>query len=152
MDASEPSTDPKSPLSPTTDGGVATAEGMSFDPVIEGLRGQQQSAGALPPNGDTRALGELAASALSLLSGLEPPPPSGPRFVTEYVRKGSRLVPVKVLVRGLTDLVTESETEGPAYDATGMSPLSTIDFTTPVQLHNVDTRLSSCAPYTRTPH
>ena len=143
-DTSELSADLKSPTPMTTSGNVATAEGTSSDPVIvlsnqlEGSRGQRL-AGALPVNGGTHATGELAISALRLQPGLER---SGPRFVTEYIRRGTRLLPVKVLIRDLTNLVADSEAEDPIYNTSGMSPLPTIDFATPIQLHTVDTRLS----------
>ena len=146
-EASELSADPKSPMSTMTGASVGTLEGMSFDPLValrdqlEGLRGQQ-SAGVLPPNGYLHARGELATSAASLPSELELTRPSSPRFITEYVRRGTRLVPIKVLVRDLTGLVAECEAEGSTYDTADLNPLPTIDFGTPIQFHSADTRLS----------
>jgi len=145
FEASELGADPRSPMSTMTIASAANADSTSFDPLIalrnqlEGLKGQHL-AGVLPPNGHIHAKGEIATSSTSPLE-LEPMRPSGPRFVTEYIRRGARLVPVKVLVRDLADLITESEEQGSTYDAAGVGA-PPIDFVMSIQLHSADTRLS----------
>lgn len=146
-DTSELSADPMSPASMSTATSAVPPDGMPFDPLValrnqlEGLRGQQP-AGVLPPNGHAHGKEGLAASVASLPSGLEPVRPSGPRFVTEYIRRGTRLVPVNVLVPDLTDLVARGEVGTATYDAALMSPLPAIDLSTPVQLQSADARIS----------
>lgn len=136
-------------MSPTSmTGSVTTNDDLSFDPLIllrnqlESLRGQQ-SAGVLPANGNTHLANgtSLAESSASLQSAPEPViRPSGPRFVTEYLRRGTRLVPVKAPVQDLFRLIEVSQQNEDAK--TRGDALPPIDFATPIQLHPSSTRLS----------
>lgn len=138
--------DPSAPMSPTSTMG-GSIEDLSFDPLVllrnqlEGLRGQQP-VGVLPPNGSSHTTNgtDLGDSTISLQSVPEPVRPSGPRFVIEYMRRATRLVPVKVPVPDLGKLIAAAEKDEDAKSRGDTLP--PIEFTTPIQLQPSSTRLA----------
>ncbi|KAF9517921.1 hypothetical protein BS47DRAFT_1482889 [Hydnum rufescens UP504] len=72
--------------------------------------------------------------------------PSGPRFVTEYIRRGQRLAGVPVLVRSLSTLLEESTAVSSSFATTPLllSEVPVIDRIpgAPIQLQPFSTRLS----------
>ena len=74
--------------------------------------------------------------------------PSGPRFVTEYIRRGQRLAGVQVPVRSLSSLLEESATASSSSSSFAPTPiiLSEVpainaESNVPIQLHPFSTRL-----------
>ncbi|KAF8321275.1 PIN domain-like protein, partial [Clavulina sp. PMI_390] len=112
----------------------ASAEDLSFDPLValriqlERLRGQQE-VGVLPTNGVTTQDSLIMVdSTASLDSAPEPVRPSGPRSVKEYLRKGTKLVPVKAPVQELSRIISAA--------------VPPIQFEVPVHIQSSSTRVS----------